>query len=64
MSDIFVVVIMSVGNLRLSPAIFLGRWSCFGGKDVMLFDIRQISFCAGSTSFSLISSSDDVRFGA
>ena len=64
MSDIFVAVIISVGHLNPSPAIFLGRWSSFVGKDVMLFDILLSSFYAGLSSFSLISSSDDLRCGA
>ena len=54
MSDIFVVVIMSVGRLSPSPAIFLGRWISFVGKDVMLFVIRLSSFCTGLSTVSLI----------
>ena len=54
-SDIFVVVMMFVGHLSPSPAIFLDRWSSFVGKDVMLFDIRLSSFCTGLSSFYLIS---------
>ena len=54
-SDIFVVVIISVGHLRPSRAIFLGRCRSFVWKYVMLFDIRPSSFCAGLSGFSLIS---------
>ena len=64
MSEIFVAVIISVGHLSPSLTIFLGRWSSFVGIDVMLFDIRLSGFCAGLSSFSFISYSDDVRCGA
>ena len=63
MSEIFVVVVMSVGHLSPSPAIFLSRWSSFFRKDVMLFDMRLSSFCTGLSTFFLISSGDDVRCG-
>ena len=64
MKDIFIVVIMSVGYLSPSSAIFLGRWSSFVGKDVILCVIRLSSFCTSLSSFPLISSGDDVRCGS
>ena len=48
MSDIFVVVIMYVGHLSPSPAIFLGRCNSFVWKDVMLFVIRLSNFVLAS----------------
>ena len=54
-------VMMSVGRLNPSPAIILGMYSSFVGKDVMLFDIFLSSLCIGLSRNFLMSSSDDVR---
>ena len=41
MSGICVVVIIPVGHLSSSLAIFLSRWISFVGKDGMLSEIRR-----------------------
>ena len=60
---IFDDVMMSVGHLNLSPAIFLEICSSSIGNDTKLLDSVLSSFCFGLSNIFLVSSSDDFRWG-
>ena len=57
----FDVVMMSVGHLNPSPAIFLGMYSSSVGNEVILFDSFRRSCWIGLSNSFLMSFSDDVR---
>ena len=59
----FDVVLMSVGHLNPSPAIFLGMYSSSVGNEVILFESLRKSFWVSVSNIFLMSSSDDVRCG-